>query len=112
MAPRKGAATITANRGRGVAPLPAADEEGRAAGADGHEHPDFGRDRLTPHLSVIVPFTCRAMTGPMIGQMKDAGPLTRCPLKGTGGDARSPALCGCGHDIRMILRYPRAVFPG
>ena len=42
------------------------------------------------------------------GHMKNDGRLTRCPLKGTEGDARFAVLCGCGHNIRMILRHLRA----
>ncbi|WP_299592318.1 IS5 family transposase [uncultured Tateyamaria sp.] len=43
----------------------------------------------------------------MIGHMKNDGRLTRCPLKGTEGDAIFAVLCGCGHNIRMILRHLR-----
>jgi IS5 family transposase len=39
--------------------------------------------------------------------MKNDGRLTRCPLKGTTGDALFAVLCGCGHNIRMILRHLR-----
>ena len=42
---------------------------------------------------------------PMIGHMKTDGRLTQCPLKGTTGDALFAVLCGCGHNIRMILRH-------
>jgi IS5 family transposase len=45
----------------------------------------------------------------MIGHMKNDGRLTRCPLKGTAGDAIFAVLCGCGHNIRMILRHLRVV---
>jgi len=51
----------------------------------------------------------RSAIEPMIGHMKNDGRLTRCPLKGTGGDALFAVLCGCGHNIRMILRHLRAV---
>ena len=43
----------------------------------------------------------------MIGHMKTDDRLTRCPLKGTTGDALFAVLCGCGHNIRMILRHLR-----
>ena len=43
----------------------------------------------------------------MIGHMKTDGRLTRCPLKGTTGDALFAVLSGCGHNIRMILRHLR-----
>ena len=47
----------------------------------------------------------RSAIEPMIGHMKNDGRLTRCPLKGTEGDALFAVLCGCGHNIRMILKY-------
>jgi len=49
----------------------------------------------------------RSAIEPMIGHMKTDGRLTRCPLKGTTGDALFAVLCGCGHNIRMILRHLR-----
>jgi len=49
----------------------------------------------------------RSAIEPMIGHMKNDGRLTRCPLKGTTGDAIFAVLCGCGHNIRMILRHLR-----
>jgi len=51
----------------------------------------------------------RSAIEPMIGHMKNDGRLTRCPLKGTDGDAIFAVLCGCGHNIRMILRHLRKV---
>lgn len=51
----------------------------------------------------------RSAIEPMIGHMKNDGRLTRCPLKGTQGDAIFAVLCGCGHNIRMILRHLRVV---
>lgn len=51
----------------------------------------------------------RSAIEPMIGHMKNDGRLTRCPLKGTDGNAIFAVLCGCGHNIRMILRHLRAV---
>ena len=53
----------------------------------------------------------RSAIEPMIGHMKNDGRLTRCPLKGTEGDAIFAVLCGCGHNIRMILRHLREVLP-
>jgi hypothetical protein len=44
-----------------------------------------------------------------IGHMKNDGRLTRCPLKGTEGDALFALLCGSGHNIRMIHRHLRQV---
>ena len=52
----------------------------------------------------------RSAIEPMIGHMKTDGRLTRCPLKGTTGDALFAVLCGCGHNIRMILRHLRVIF--
>ena len=52
----------------------------------------------------------RSAIEPMIGHMKNDGRLTRCPLSGTDGDALFAVLCGCGHNIRMILRHLRAAF--
>ncbi len=51
----------------------------------------------------------RSAIEPMIGHMKNDGRLTRSPLKGTKGDALFAVLCGCGHNIRMILRHLRVV---
>lgn len=51
----------------------------------------------------------RSAIEPMIGHMKNDGRLTRCSLKGTEGDALFAVLCGCGHNIRMILRHLRAL---
>jgi len=44
-----------------------------------------------------------------IGHMKTDGRLTRCPLKGTVGDAIFAVLCACGHNIRKILAHLRAI---
>ena len=51
----------------------------------------------------------RSAIEPMIGHMKTDGRLTRCPLKGIIGDALFAVLCGCGHNIRMILRHLRVL---
>jgi IS5 family transposase len=40
--------------------------------------------------------------------MKTDGRLSRCPLKGTIGDALFATLCACGHNIRKILAHVRA----
>ena len=42
--------------------------------------------------------------------MKTDGRLSRCPLKGTIGDALFAVLCACGHNIRKILAHLRALF--
>ena len=49
----------------------------------------------------------RAAIEPTIGHMKTEGRLTRCPLKGTLGDAVFAVLCGCGQNIRLILAHLR-----
>jgi IS5 family transposase len=49
----------------------------------------------------------RSAIEPMIGHMKPDGRLARCPLKGTLGDALHAVLCGCGHNIRLILAHLR-----
>lgn len=45
----------------------------------------------------------RSAIKPAIRHMKTDGRLYRCALKGTLGDALHAVLCGCGHNIRMIL---------
>jgi len=68
--------------------------------------------------TIAKPLRRRSAIEPMIGHMKNEGRLTRCPLKGTAGDALCAAfcavlcaaLCGCGHNIHnihMILRHLR-----
>ena len=52
----------------------------------------------------------RSAIEPMIGHMKTDGRLARCALKGTLGDALHAVLCGCGHNIRMILSHLRALW--
>jgi transposase, IS5 family len=42
--------------------------------------------------------------------MKTDGRLSRCPLKGTIGDALLAVLNACGHNIRKILAHLRAWF--
>ena len=49
----------------------------------------------------------RSAIEPTIGHMKTDGRLARCPLKGKIGDALFAVLCGCGHNIRLILAYLR-----
>ena len=47
----------------------------------------------------------RSAIEPTIGHMKTDGRLARSPLKGTAGDALHAVLCGCGHNIRLILAH-------
>ena len=46
----------------------------------------------------------RSPIEPTIGHMKMDGRLARNPLKGTLGDALHAALCGAGHNIRLMLK--------
>ena len=52
----------------------------------------------------------RSAIEPAIGHMKNDGKLRRNWLKGTQGDAFHAILCGCGHNLRMILRKLRLLF--
>ena len=64
------------------------------------------RRGLTPKL--IADLRRRSAIEAEIGHMKTDGRLTRCPLKGTLGDALFATLCACGHNIRKILAHLRA----
>ena len=65
------------------------------------------RRGLTPKL--IADLRRRSAIEAEIGHMKTDGRLSRCPLKGTLGDALFVVLCGCGHNIRKILAHLRAL---
>jgi IS5 family transposase len=65
------------------------------------------RRGLTPRLRKLL--RRRSAIEPEIGHMKTDGRLARCALKGTLGDALYAVLCGCGHSIRKILAYLRAL---
>lgn len=65
------------------------------------------RRGLTPALAADL--RRRAAIEPEIGHMKTDGRLARSPLKGVIGDALFAVLCGCGHNIRNILAWLRAV---
>jgi len=52
----------------------------------------------------------RSAIEPAIGHMKNDGKLRRNWLKGADGDAFNALLCGCGHNLRMILRKLRLFF--
>jgi IS5 family transposase len=65
------------------------------------------RRGLTPALKKLL--RRRSAIEPEIGHMKTDGRLSRCPLKGTTGDAIFAVLCGCGHNIRKILAHLRAI---
>ncbi len=64
------------------------------------------RRGITPALAKLL--RRRSAIEPAIGHMKTDGRLTRCPLKGTTGDALFAVLCACGHNIRKILARLRA----
>ncbi|GAB2876303.1 hypothetical protein GCM10027277_52140 [Pseudoduganella ginsengisoli] len=52
----------------------------------------------------------RSAIEPAIGHMKNDGRLRRNWLKGADGDTFHALLCGCGHNLRMILRKLRLLF--
>lgn len=52
----------------------------------------------------------RSAIEPAIGLMKNDGRLRSNWLKGADGDAFNALLCGCGHNLRMILRKLRLFF--
>jgi transposase, IS5 family len=64
------------------------------------------RRGLTPKL--IADLRRRSAIEAEIGHMKTDGRLSRCPLKGTIGDALFAVLCACGHNIRKILAQLRS----
>jgi len=51
----------------------------------------------------------RSAIEPMIGHMKNDGLLRRNWLRGQLGDAMHAMLCGCGHNLRMILNQCRTL---
>lgn len=66
------------------------------------------RRGLTPKL--VADLRRRSVIEAEIGHMKTDGRLSRCPLKGTIGDALFAALCACGHTIRKILAHLKSWF--
>ena len=64
------------------------------------------RRAMTPKL--IADLRRRSAIEAEIGHMKTDGRLSRCPLKGTSGDALFAVFCACGHNIRKILAHLRA----
>jgi transposase, IS5 family len=64
------------------------------------------RRALTPKL--ITDLRHRSAIEAEISNMKTDSRLSRCPLKGTPGDALFATLCACGHNIRKILAHLRA----
>ena len=65
------------------------------------------RRGLTPKL--VADLRRRSAIEAEIGHLKTDGRLSRCPFKGTIGDALFAVLCGCGHNIRKILAHLRAL---
>ena len=63
------------------------------------------RRGLTPRL--VADLRRRSAIEAEIGHMKTDGRLSRCPLRGTIGDALFAVLCACGHNIRKILAHLR-----
>ena len=64
------------------------------------------RRGLTPKL--VADLRRRSAIEAETGHMKMDGRMSRCPLKGTIGDALFATLCACGHNIRKILAHLRA----
>ena len=64
------------------------------------------RRAMAPKM--IADLRRRSAVEAAIGHMKTDGRLSRCPLKGTSGDALFAVLCACGHNIRKILAHLRA----
>lgn len=53
----------------------------------------------------------RSAIEPTIGHMKTDGRLSRNPLKGALGDALHAVLCGAGHNIRLLMKKLRLLWP-
>ena len=53
----------------------------------------------------------RSAIEPTIGHMKTDGRLDRNPLKGALGDALHTVLCGAGHNIRLLMKRLRFLWP-
>ncbi|MFN5744707.1 MAG: IS5/IS1182 family transposase, partial [Methylococcaceae bacterium] len=53
----------------------------------------------------------RSAIEPTIGHMKMDGRLDRNPLKGALGDALHAVLCGAGHNIRLLMKKLRLLWP-
>ena len=68
------------------------------------------RKGVTPALRRDI--RCRAAIEPVIGHMKSDGRLACCPLKGIECDMLHAVMCGCGHNLRMILRWIRKAAEG
>ena len=68
------------------------------------------RDRISDRMALVTRLLRRrSAIEPEIGHMKSDGRLACCALKGTLGDALHAVPCGCGHNIRKILAYLRAL---
>lgn len=64
------------------------------------------RRGLTPKL--VADLRRQSAIEAEIGHLKSDARLSRCPLKGTIGDAIFATLCACGYNIRKILAHLRA----
>jgi len=53
----------------------------------------------------------RSAIEPTIGHMKTDGRLDRNPLKGALGDALHAVLCGAGHNVRLLMKKLRLLWP-
>ena len=63
------------------------------------------RSAIEPSPMMLKPLAHSLATG----HTKTDGRLARCALKGTLGEALHAVLCGCGHNIRLILAHLRAL---
>lgn len=67
------------------------------------------RQGMTPQMKKEL--RRRSAIEPIIGHMKADGKLGRNHLSGEIGDKINALLCGAGHNIRIILRKLREIFP-
>ena len=67
------------------------------------------RRGLTRGLKAMI--KRRSAIEPTIGHMKMDGRLDRNPLKGALGDALHGVLCGAGHNIRLLMKRLRLLWP-
>ena len=75
---------------------------------EGKTHVLISGTRRGLTVKEIIDLRRRSAIEAEIGHMKTDGRLSRCPLKGTIGDAVFAVLNACGHNIRKILAHLRA----
>ena len=81
-------------------------------GYRGHDHEDYtqvnivdGRKlrKLTRHVRGL--YKRRSAIEPMIGHLKNDNRMSKNWLKGEDGDMINALLCGCGYNMRKLLRF-------